>query len=556
MISPAQAYHGPTMETLALTGRPGMHRPFEPYLPSTCTSRRAPGASIRPERPRSRRWTQALEEAGPGNVSAFFCEPISAAALPAYTPPARFWEGLAERRERHGFLVCFDEVVTGVGRTGRWFAGAATACVPDIIATAKGLGAGYAAIGAVLVREHVYEAFARGSRRFPLGHTWDGAPLACAVGLAVMDALRSERLIERVRDRGPRLRDELASASPTSRSSARCGATATCSECRTSIRATAIVPPAGAAGGGPDRRAPRSSTASSRSPRSRRATATRATRRCSLRRSPRPTTSSRRWSRGSPTPSTEVAEERGAGAAASEPLSSTPREVRDESARRTPARSAGPHPPARGTHPPGHVTEWLDAHGADVETLRIDIDDREVDPTEYDLIVSLGSEFAAFDDSKPFVPREAELMRRARRRATCPCSASASAARCWRGCSAARCSAATTSEIGWLPVRSARPGAGARGTVVPVALRRVHRAPGGDRDRRDRRRPAGVRRRTEPRSAVPSRGDDARSWTTGCACIATSSTPTVSIPMRCSRRRSGGRTESRARCRGSCWSAT
>jgi adenosylmethionine-8-amino-7-oxononanoate aminotransferase len=108
--------------------------------------------------------------------------------------------------------VCFDEVVTGVGRTGRWFAGEATACEPDIIATAKGLGAGYAAIGAVLVREHVYEAFAGGSRRFTLGHTWDGAPLACAVGLAVLEALRSEGLIERVRDRGTHLREELADA--------------------------------------------------------------------------------------------------------------------------------------------------------------------------------------------------------------------------------------------------------------------------------------------------------------------------------------------------------
>ncbi len=57
--------------------------------------------------------------------------------------------------------------------------------------------------------------------------------------------------------------------------------------------------------------------------------------------------------------------------------------------------------------PPGHVTEWLAGHDADVETFRIDLDDREVDPTDYDLIVSLGSEFAAFDDSKPFVPREA-----------------------------------------------------------------------------------------------------------------------------------------------------
>jgi adenosylmethionine-8-amino-7-oxononanoate aminotransferase len=212
VISPAQAYHGPTLETLALTGRPGLHGPFWPYLPQhlhipPSTWRFDPSGEAA-----LRALDEALEDAGPGSVSAFFCEPISAAALPAYTPPQRFWEGLAERRERYGFLVCFDEVVTGVGRTGEWFAGAVTACTPDVIATAKGLGAGYVAIGAVLVREHVYEAIARGSRRFPLGHTWDGAPLACAVGLAVLHAMRSEGLVDRVRERGSALREELAQA--------------------------------------------------------------------------------------------------------------------------------------------------------------------------------------------------------------------------------------------------------------------------------------------------------------------------------------------------------
>jgi adenosylmethionine-8-amino-7-oxononanoate aminotransferase len=212
VVSPAQSYHGPTMETLALTGRPGLHGPFGPYLPKhlhipPSTWRFDPSGEAALEA-----LDRALEEAGPDTVSAFFCEPVSGAALPAYTPPMRFWEGLAERRERHGFLVCFDEVVTGVGRTGAWFAGAETACTPDIIATAKGLGAGYTAIGAVLVREHVYEAVARGSRRFPLGHTWDGAPLSCAVGLAVLHALRSEGLVDRVRDRGSLLRDQLAQA--------------------------------------------------------------------------------------------------------------------------------------------------------------------------------------------------------------------------------------------------------------------------------------------------------------------------------------------------------
>jgi len=212
VISPAQAYHGPTMQTLALTGRPGLQRPFEPYLPDHL---HVPPA-IWPHDPTGEAalaaLDEALEAAGPGTVSAYLCEPVSAAALPGYTPPRRFWKGLAERRARHGFLVCFDEIVTGVGRTGRWFAANDTPCTPDIIATAKGLGGGYAAIGAVLCTDAVYEAFARGSRRFPLGHTWDGAPLSCAVGLAVLDAVRSEGLVERVAERGRALRDELEAA--------------------------------------------------------------------------------------------------------------------------------------------------------------------------------------------------------------------------------------------------------------------------------------------------------------------------------------------------------
>jgi adenosylmethionine-8-amino-7-oxononanoate aminotransferase len=212
VITQAQAYHGPTLETLALTGRAGLQGPLSPYL------------ATHVHVPPSTRWLdptgeaalaaldRALEKAGPRNVAAFFCEPVSAAALPAYAPPRRFWEGLEERRREHGFLVCFDEVVTGMGRTGAWFAGCTTPLVPDVIATAKGLGAGYAAIGAVLVRDHIYQAFASGSRRFTLGHTWDGAPLSCAVGAAVVDALRRERLVARVHSRGAALRSELASA--------------------------------------------------------------------------------------------------------------------------------------------------------------------------------------------------------------------------------------------------------------------------------------------------------------------------------------------------------
>jgi GMP synthase-like glutamine amidotransferase len=106
--------------------------------------------------------------------------------------------------------------------------------------------------------------------------------------------------------------------------------------------------------------------------------------------------------------------------------------------------------------PPGLVTEWLEHHGADVEIYRIDLEDRDVDPAEYDLVVSLGSEFAAFDDSKPFVPREARLMRDAVD-ADVPILGL-----CFGGQMLARVlggdvSRSEDSEIGWLPVRSRDP---------------------------------------------------------------------------------------------------
>jgi adenosylmethionine-8-amino-7-oxononanoate aminotransferase len=211
VISPAQAYHGSSMGTLALNGRPAIQEPYTPYLAShlhlpPSTWRFDPtGEAALAELDR------LLEQHG-NEIAAFFCEPVSAAALPAYSPPERFWHGLAERRKEHGFLVCFDEVVTGIGRVGSWLAAHQLPIEPDIVAVGKGLGAGYAQLGAVLVRQEVYDALDRGSREFDLGHTWDGAPLSSAVGLAVLDLLVERGLVERVRERGPSLRDELEAA--------------------------------------------------------------------------------------------------------------------------------------------------------------------------------------------------------------------------------------------------------------------------------------------------------------------------------------------------------
>jgi adenosylmethionine-8-amino-7-oxononanoate aminotransferase len=211
IVSPAQAYHGATFGALALTGRRRFQAPYEPYL--------ADHVHIPPS---TRRFDEsgkealaALDraiEAGADSIAAFFCEPVSAAALPGYSPPAGFWEGLAERREKHGFLICFDEIVTGFGRTGTWFAADALPLEPDIVSFGKGAAAGYAPLAGILCREHVYNAIDAGSKNFEHGHTWDGAPLLCAIGLAVLDALVEERLVERVAERGPSLLEELRSA--------------------------------------------------------------------------------------------------------------------------------------------------------------------------------------------------------------------------------------------------------------------------------------------------------------------------------------------------------
>jgi adenosylmethionine-8-amino-7-oxononanoate aminotransferase len=212
IISQAQSYHGALMGALALTGRDSLKSPYGEYLPGHM---HIPPASWRFDPTGGgalNELDRMLEAAGGESVAAFFCEPVSGAALPGYTPPERFWHGLAERRERHGFLICFDEVVCGMGRTGSWFAGQQLPIEPDIVTAGKGLGAGYAPLAATLCRQHVYDALANGSREFEHGHTWDGAPLPCAVGLAVLTALHERGLVDRVRARGPALRDELEQA--------------------------------------------------------------------------------------------------------------------------------------------------------------------------------------------------------------------------------------------------------------------------------------------------------------------------------------------------------
>ncbi len=201
------------MGTLALTGRPrSLHHPFGPYL---AAHRHVPPALRRLD-PSGQASLDALDaaiaELGGERIAAFMMEPVSAAALPGYSPPTRFLEGLAERRERYGFLVIFDEVVTGLGRCGAWLAAETPPFEPDIVTLGKGLGGGYMPISAVVATDRVVAPILDGSGYFDLGHTWDGQPLSATVGLAVLDVLEREGLVERVRALGSEFVDAVAGA--------------------------------------------------------------------------------------------------------------------------------------------------------------------------------------------------------------------------------------------------------------------------------------------------------------------------------------------------------
>ena len=111
--------------------------------------------------------------------------------------------------DRHGILLLLDEVMCGMGRTGTLHACEQEGVSPDLMTVAKGLGAGYQPIGAVLVQSRIVDAFARGTGFFQHGHTYLGHAVACAAALAVQRVIRRDRLLERVREQGRRLRDLL-----------------------------------------------------------------------------------------------------------------------------------------------------------------------------------------------------------------------------------------------------------------------------------------------------------------------------------------------------------
>lgn len=214
VIARWQSYHGNTLGALSAGGNRWRRAQFEPLLVgamhhiAACHAYRDrdEGES---EEAYGLRVANELEakilELGPETVAAFIAEPVVGATMGAVPAVAGYFRRIREICDTYGVLLILDEVMCGMGRTGRLFACEEDEVRPDMVAVAKGLGAGYQPIGALLVSGEIYEAIASGSGFFQHGHTYIGHPAACAAGLAVLDRVVGDDLLSNVHAMGERL---------------------------------------------------------------------------------------------------------------------------------------------------------------------------------------------------------------------------------------------------------------------------------------------------------------------------------------------------------------
>lgn len=212
-IARHQSYHGNTLGALAVGGNAWRRAQFAPILIDShyiepCYEYRYRRADELPEAYALRAADQLEEkirELGAENVIGFVAETVAGATLGAVPPALGYLRRIREICDRHGILLILDEVMCGMGRTGTLHACEQEGVVPDLMTVAKGLGGGYAPIGATFVGAHIYDTFARGSGLFQHGHTYVGHPLACAAALAVQQVIRRDGLLENVGARGRQL---------------------------------------------------------------------------------------------------------------------------------------------------------------------------------------------------------------------------------------------------------------------------------------------------------------------------------------------------------------
>jgi len=216
-IARRQSYHGNTLGALAVGGNLLRRKLFAPLLIET--SHISPCYAFRyreageDDAAFGRRVADELEaeilRLGPETVAGFIAEPVVGATSGAVPPVPGYFERIREICDRYGVLLILDEVMCGMGRTGTLFACEQEGIAPDLLTCAKGLGAGYQPIGAVLCAARIHNAIAAGTGFFQHGFTYIGHATACAGGLAVQRTIENDNLLDNVRRQGTTLRQQL-----------------------------------------------------------------------------------------------------------------------------------------------------------------------------------------------------------------------------------------------------------------------------------------------------------------------------------------------------------
>ena len=200
VISRYPSYHGCTLGALAITGYAPMTAPFDPMMqrmPKVPAPRAYLDGLDADDPATGLHYASMLEakilEEGPETVLAFIVEPVGGASTGALVPPAGYMKRIREICTQYGVLLIHDEVMTGGGRTGRFFGAEHWDVEPDLIAISKGFGGGYVPLGAMIARDDIVEAVMAGGG-FIHGFTYAGNPLACATGLAVIEQIETQDL--------------------------------------------------------------------------------------------------------------------------------------------------------------------------------------------------------------------------------------------------------------------------------------------------------------------------------------------------------------------------
>lgn len=215
ILSRWQSYHGSTLGALALSGNRRRRQAYEAMLPemghiSSCFCYRCPLGLEYPacKLACAQELEQAIAQFSEDTVGAFILEPIVGASSGA-VPPGGYLQTIREICDRRGILLIADEIMTGAGRTGRYFAVEHWGITPDLILLGKGLSSGYAPLGAVLASEKVWRTIESGTGTLEHGFTYQAHPPSLAAGLAVQRYLEKHNLVERAARRGEYFRGRL-----------------------------------------------------------------------------------------------------------------------------------------------------------------------------------------------------------------------------------------------------------------------------------------------------------------------------------------------------------